>query len=379
VSAERFAAAVHRYRWEGAWGAFVLANLVWMVTMPAWASVPFHFIWLSLTVLYGFRLWSNALTSAIVGLVVGSTGVVLLGLWAVGMPIEELLELPLMFGMFLAMMLHATRRRAAIAQLRLVSEQNARMLQRERSFIQNASHELRTPITVALAHAELVQLTITEPPVKDDVAMIADELGRLHGLTDRLLLLAAADAPGFVDPVPTDLADLLAATLRRWSPTPRRWQIGCRDDATVLADPERLILALDTILDNAIKVTNDGDLIELCVAREGNSAVIEVRDAGPGIAPELLETLFERFARGETQRGSRPGFGLGLAIVHEIVEAHGGRVTARNRADGGAVVTLRLPLAEPEIDVAPAPALSSLEAPDDVAADPAPHRLVSLP
>ena len=76
---------------------------------------------------------------------------------------DELLEIPLMFAMFLAMLLHTVRRRAAIVELQRVSEQNARLFERQRAFVQNAAHEFRTPITVALAHAELAQLTAARP------------------------------------------------------------------------------------------------------------------------------------------------------------------------------------------------------------------------
>lgn len=346
MSPERLVSALRTWRWEYAWAVFTAANLVWMEAMPGWYSVPFHFVWVSFTVLYGFRIWTNKFTWALVLLVVVTTGVVLVQLWIEGIPTDEVLEVPLMFGMFLAMMLHTTRRKAAIVELERVSEQNVRMLERERSFVQNASHELRTPITVALAHAELVQLTTSEPSVKDDLEIIVDEMGRLRRLADRLLLLAAADAPDFVHLTPTALAPLVTDAARRWAPVPRRWLVGRQDAATVLADPERLTPALDTLLENAIKATDDGDLIELSVRRHDGSATIAVSDNGPGIAPELLDTVFERFTTAGTHRGSPSSFGLGLSIVNAVAEAHGGSVTAGNRPGGGAVVALRLPLAD---------------------------------
>ncbi|HET6876151.1 MAG TPA: HAMP domain-containing sensor histidine kinase [Jatrophihabitans sp.] len=346
MSADRLAAALRPWRWECAWALWAVANLVWMVEMPDWVSVPFHFIWVSLTVLFGFRLWSDAFTWTLVGLVVLSTGIVLLTSWAKGMPADELLEIPLMFAMFLAMMLHTIRRRAATAELQRVSEENARMLQRERSFVQNASHALRTPITVALAHAELARGFAVAESVKVDTAIVADELGRLRGLTDQLLVLATADAANLARPVPTDLTAVVAAAHRRWAPTPRRWSVVRHDEATVLADEDQLILALDAVIENAIKVTDDGAPIELAVVRQNGTAAIEVRDGGPGIAPELLDKLFERFMRGTAHRGATGGFGLGLAIVDAITQAHGGYVSAANRPEGGAVVAMHLPLAD---------------------------------
>jgi signal transduction histidine kinase len=333
--------------------------------MRDWASVPFHFIWVSLTVLFGFRLWSDRMTWALVSLVVVSTGIILVQLWLFdGMPTDEVLEVPLMFGMFLAMLLHTTRRRAAIAELRTVSEQNAQLVERQRSFIRNASHELRTPITVALAQAELLQLDARSRSEHDDVDIVVDELGRLRRLTDRLLLLAAVDVPELMRPVLTDLAELVTATARRWAPTSRDWRLGRLDKAIVLGDPERLMVALDTVLENAIKVTEDGDPIELSVRVADGIALIEVSDSGTGIDPDLLGSLFDRFTTAGRQPGAPAGFGLGLAIVDAIIRAHGGNVTARNRRERGAVFTFRLPLASARST--PAPGRSATEATDVV-------------
>jgi signal transduction histidine kinase len=345
---DRLAAALRRWDWECAWAAFAVANLVWMIEMPAWVSVPFHFIWVSLAVLFGFRLWRDAFALAVAVLVAVSTGIVLIRSWvAMGMAADELLEIPLMFAMFLAMMLHTRRRRAATLALQRISDENARVLQRERSFIQSASHELRTPITIALAHAELAhQSAAGQPSLEADVEVIADELERLRGLTDRLLALAAADVWDRLRKTPTDLASLVDAAQRRWAPTPRRWLVDLQHQDTVLADRDQITLALDAVIDNAIKVTEEGRPIELSTARGDGYAIIEVRDSGPGIASELIDELFEPFTSGGPRRSATGGFGLGLPSVNAIVQAHGGFVTAANRPEGGAVIALHLPLAD---------------------------------
>lgn len=315
-----------------------------MELLPAWISIPFHFIWISFAVLFGFRIWTKTLTWSLALVVVLITGLPLVHAWAKGMRPDELSEIPLMFCMFLAMVWHTNRRKAAFVALHWLSEKNAQMLQREQIFVQNASHELRTPITVALAHAELAQLSVDAPPDPEDLGIVVDELGRLRKLTNRLLLLAAVDAPEFITLQPTDLAALAEATMRRWRPIPRRWQMNRRNEVTVLADPERLLLALDTVVENAVNVTHDGDTIEVSIACNDGSALIEVSDNGPGFAPSLLESAFDRFTRDPTERSSHTGSGLGLAVVKAIIEAHGGSVVARNRPTGGAVVALRLPL-----------------------------------
>lgn len=359
MSPDRVAAELRTYRWEIAWGVFAVANLVWMQLMPEWVSVPFHFIWVSFTVLYGFKAWRDGVSWSLVTFVVVSTGILLIR--TAGLPTDEVLEIPLMFGMFLAMMLHTIRRKAAMAEVQRISEQNARLLERETTFIQNASHELRTPITVALAHAELLQLNVGDRDViSQDVSIVIEELGRLRGLTNRLLLLAAVDRTELVQPMPTELPEFLDAVVQRWSAIPRSWSVVRCDEATVFADPERLMVALDTLIENSIAVTADGDPIELSVRRDGGFALLEVADSGPGIDPNLLTAVFDRFTTVGRQPGSTAGFGLGLAIVDAIAAAHGGSVSAGNRPTGGAIFALRLPLAaervpEADVDSAPSP------------------------
>ena len=100
------------------------------------------------------------------------------------------------------------------------------------------------------------------------------------------------------------------------------------------------------LLDNALKYTPDGGAIAVCVARQGGQARLQVRDSGPGIAPEDLPRLFERFYRADKARSSA-STGLGLAIGRWIAEAHGGRIAAANAPEGGALFTVTLPLAAP--------------------------------
>ena len=106
-----------------------------------------------------------------------------------------------------------------MAALDKVSQHNEMLLERQRIFVQNASHELRTPITVALAHAELLPRPGADPAAAEDLDIITDELTRLRRLTDRLLLLATAEQPDRLDPVPARLTDILDDALRRLRPS----------------------------------------------------------------------------------------------------------------------------------------------------------------
>jgi signal transduction histidine kinase len=325
---------------------FSVANLAAMYLFPEWETVPFHFIWVSLTILYGFRVWKARPTLSVLAGVMLLTGLFIGNDVARGFqPIDELTEVPLMAAMFLAMVWHARRRLTAMEETERVSMENLRLLEREQRFVQDASHELRTPITVALGHAELIQRTTTDPTVADDAAVIADELQRLRRLADRLLLLAGTDDPEFLQPRPIDLETIVVDAVRRWTATPRRWLLGRAEEAIVLADADRLAVALDALIENAVHHTREQDTIDVGVHRRGGQAIVTVRDTGAGISPSDLDHIFDRFARADPGRSRRTGgFGLGLSIVRAIVEAHGGDVHVTSAVGVGTSFEIRLPL-----------------------------------
>ena len=336
-----------KYWIDIAWGAFACLNLLGMLTFGTWETVPFHFIWVSVTLLYGFRVWKVRSTAWTLAAVMLSTATFILIDVSRGVqPLDEITEVPLMAAMFVAMVWHARRRLSAMEELQRISEANLALLERERRFIQDASHELRTPITVALGHAELIQRQAGDELLARDVSVVADELHRLRRLSDRLLVLAAAEHPGFLHRSEVDLEPLIVETVRRWSPTPRRWALGETDEATVDADLDRLQLALDALIENAVKHTGPEDSIELALSRRGDLAVVVVTDTGSGIPPDVLDRIFDRFARADPARNrDRGGVGLGLSLVRAIAEAHHGSVRVRSTLGRGSSFELRLPLA----------------------------------
>jgi len=332
--------------WDVAWVLFSLANLAGMLMFADWETVPFHFIWVSLTILYGFRVWKVRPTLAILAFVMVLTGAFIwVDVERGSTPIDELTEVPLMAAMFLAMVWHARRRLAAMEEAERVSVANLRMLEREQRFVQDASHELRTPITVALGHAELIQRSATDPTVAEDAAVIADELMRLRRLADRLLVLAGSEDPEFLHPAVVDLETIVMGAVRRWTATPRRWLLGAAEEATVIADADRLEVALDALIENAVSHTQERDTIAVAIRRRDGRAVISVRDTGEGIPAADLDRIFARFARADPGRSRHTGgFGLGLSIVKAIVDAHRGDVRVTSAVGVGTTFEIRLPL-----------------------------------
>ncbi len=337
---------LRQFGWlEVAWVGFAVANLGGMWLVPTWETVPFHFIWISLTVVYGFRVWDVERTGWVLAAVVATTGALLmLEVSKSFQPPDELTEVPLMAAVFLAMVWHARRRVVAMERERASSEANRRLLEGQRRFVQDASHELRTPITIAMGHADLLAREIRDPELAEDAGIVVDELLRLRRLADRLLLLASSADPDFLTTSPTEVHPLLAEARARWAPTERRFVVERGNAAVALADPERLGTALDALIENAVKQTEPGDEIRLGTRREGGRVAIWVADSGPGIAPEQLEAIFDRFARLDVGRSrDRGGVGLGLAIVKAIAEAHGGSVRVRSALGRGSVFEVLLP------------------------------------
>jgi signal transduction histidine kinase len=331
-------------RWpEVAWAAFAIANFVAMALWPGWETIPFHFVFISLTLLFGFRVWRPAPTYLTLLAVVTVTGALILSdafsgdqLWG------ELFEVPLMSAMFLAMVWHARRRQDALRIVERQATQRASLLQRQERFLHDASHELRTPVTIARGHLEVHRRTNGNAAPEIDVAL--DELQRIEQILARLLLLAKADQPDFVIAEEVDLEPYLEDVFMRWSEVaPRAWNLGSLVAGRLTVDPEGLRAALDALLENAVKYTENGDAIELRSRASGEDVVIEVADGGEGVPREAFAQIFDRFARADAARTrAKGGVGLGLAIVDAIAKAHGGRCTVRN-AESGATFALRLP------------------------------------
>jgi signal transduction histidine kinase len=320
-----------------AWAGFAIANVAAMLIWPGWETIPFHFIWVSLTLLYGFRVWPLRPTGTVLGLVVVVTGVLIFADARNGtQDWGELFEVPLMSAMFLAMVWHGRRRQHAMDEL-------ASLAARQERFLQDASHELRTPITIARGHLDVLR---AERGDAHELAIAQDELRRMESIVERLLLLAKADQPNFILLGELEVEPFLEDVFLRWSEIgPRRvWRLGPVAAGTLEADADAVRLALDALIENAVEHTPPDGLIEISARPDRDCAVIEVRDDGHGIPAGALERIFERFGRADPARTrTAGGVGLGLSIVDAIVKAHGGRCTVRSD-EAGTVFALYMPL-----------------------------------
>jgi signal transduction histidine kinase len=342
-----------RVAWvDVAWALFSVANLIFILVFSHWETIPFHFIWISLTLLYGFRVWATRPTLWVLAVVMVTTfAAISWDVYEGAQSVDELNEVPLMAMMFWLMVWHAQRRLDADHERNLVSDENARLLATQRRFLQDASHQLRTPITIALGHAELLARELTDRTERRDIQVVVGELTRLRRLGERLLVIAASEDPDFLRPEPIALDRFMMDVIRRWRPTAdRQWEVGRLDAVTIGADRERLGLAVDALLENAVRHTGCGDTIQLSVLVSGPELPVRmiVADTGQGIAPSELEHIFDRFRTGSPPGGATAGTGskgtgLGLALVRAVAHAHGGDVRVRSTPGVGSEFEMVLP------------------------------------
>jgi len=214
--------------------------------------------------------------------------------------------------------------------------------------IADLGHELRTPVHGLLSRIEAAQDGITADE-QANLAAMHDEALRLTRLLDDLSRLADAERPGLLlDKHPVDLAEIARSAAARLAPRFEEAGLTLSFDGVpvfVDGDPDRLGQIVDNLLSNARRYTERGGSVGVRVERDGTTAVLEVADTGIGIAPDDLEHVYTRFWRGERSRArASGGTGIGLAIVHELVRAHEGRVEVDSEVGSGTRVRVYLPV-----------------------------------
>jgi two-component system OmpR family sensor kinase len=222
-----------------------------------------------------------------------------------------------------------------------------------RQFVADASHELRTPLAAIRGYAELTRRSHVQvpPDIAHSMSRIESEAARMTTLVEDLLLLARLDAGRPLEATDVDLTALVvdAVSDAHVAGPDHRWQLELTDEpVTVPGDAQRLQQILANLLSNGRVHTPPGTTVTTSLARSpAGQAVLTIIDNGPGIARDLLPTVFERFARGDSSRSRAAGStGLGMAIVSAVVIAHHGTVEVTSRP-GRTEFEVRLPGAQP--------------------------------
>jgi two-component system OmpR family sensor kinase len=243
----------------------------------------------------------------------------------------------------------ATTFNALLDRLETAFHDREEALAHQRRFVADASHELRTPLTSILGYARMLRKWGLDHPdaSAEAVARMEAEATRMQSLVEGLLLLARGDEAGQVSLTREDLAAVVRdaiAAVPEVEPVGAKIAFQVRDTPLVVdLDRDAIQQVVGILVDNARKYSEPGDTIVVRVRRDADVAMIEVADSGPGIPPEHMDHIFERFYRADASRTTR-GAGLGLAIARGIVERHGGTISVESTPGHGATFTVRLPI-----------------------------------
>lgn len=216
-----------------------------------------------------------------------------------------------------------------------------------KTLLADVAHELRTPLAVVRGNLEGM-LDGVFPLTPEGLVPVYDQTLHLADLVEDLRTLTLAESGHLpLSPEPTDLGELAQSVVEGLRPTAAEdgvtIEVRAEPGLQARVDPRRIRQVLGNLLDNALRYSPPGGTITVTASRVGSEAHVSVRDQGPGVSPEDLPYVFERFYQGDKSR-SGEGTGLGLAIARELVQAHGGRIWVEN--DRGAVFTFSLPLLE---------------------------------
>ncbi|MBK9964769.1 MAG: histidine kinase [Holophagales bacterium] len=219
------------------------------------------------------------------------------------------------------------------------------------SFSSDVAHEFRNPLAAIRSATEMLAETDDPAERRELLGTVEREVARLDRLLGGVREISRIDAGLETEPlVSVDLAGLLRQLAPAGAP-PRAPAVTVRLDAppgplSVLAAPERLAQVFENLLVNAVSFSPPGATVAVTARQEGATVVVDVDDEGPGIPPEHLDRIFDRFFTSRPPGNGEPHDGLGLAIVRALVEGYGGSVVASNRPGGGARLTVRLPVAK---------------------------------
>jgi signal transduction histidine kinase len=218
---------------------------------------------------------------------------------------------------------------------------------RQRAFVSDASHELRTPLTVVRGQLEVLarQSNVTHEEVGRVTRLVSAETERMERLVDDLLMLAKTEEGSPLERRRIDLSEYVGDMFNALSLTAdRNFELGEVSDVSIEADPDRLAQIIHNLTQNAVAHTQEGGLVRLSAAANGRYVLFAVEDDGPGIPPDQRDRIFDRFHRTDISRArATGGSGLGLAIARALVQAHGGRIRARESPEGGARLEFDLP------------------------------------
>ena len=327
--------------------ATVCSVLMWL--SPGNETIPYHVAWAGFALAYGFDTWSPTRTVLALGSYTLITGGLLVTRAAHDVVAwQELAEIPLMLLLMVLMVWHVRRRQAALATATALARQERERAANRERLTRLTSHEMRTPLTIAQGFVELLQERETDAGRLADLAVVDDELGRLTRVCERLVRVMRVQSAPRLETV--DLDRLLERTAHRWSSVASRSWVVEADGGSVAGSAEALRTGLDTLIENALRYTVQGDTVRLVADRRAGSVCIGVADSGVGMTDERLALVngSDGPMPAVAPRDSLSQTGLGLELVRRVVAARGGRLRASRAPEGGSLVVMQMPVDPPE-------------------------------
>lgn len=331
------------------WLTCAVLETVSMIMAPGSETVAYHLIWIGLALAHDREVWPWRTTVVAVVATTSVTGAVMVfRVWEGVLQWEETTEIPLMTTLLLLVLWNSRRRHEANEALRSLHERDRRRAALRVRLSRLTSHEMRTPATIAQGFTDLLLARETDEQSRHDLEVIHGELQRLVLASDRLVRMMRMPEQDAQHEVV--LSELLDETTSRWHVVAeRRWQVEA-DPVSVTCSPDRVRACLDTLIENAVRYTDEGDVIRVIGRQAGGLLLIGVADSGRGLAADTAQAInltphdadpYEFDARHGSDPLSRTG--LGLHLVREAAAARGGRVVAGRSADGGALLLMVVP------------------------------------
>ena len=321
--------------------AAVCIAVMWR--MPGDETIPYHVAWVGFALAYGSTTWSTR--RAVLGLLVFTAvtgGILCLRAVQGALAWPETAEIPLMTVIMALLVWHIRRRQDSLSTVTALADRECERAAAEEQLTRLTSHEMRTPLTIAGGYVQMLRAKEEDPESQRDLDVITDELDRLCRATDRLLWAMRLQGSTTRELVDVDV--VLRQTTERWATVAtRQWVLEAHAGA-MEGSPERLRVCLDTLVENAVRYTGDGDTIRVFGTRQGARLRLGVADSGPGLRPEQLEMLNQSGPPGGVPdplaRDELSQTGLGLALVRSVAEAHAGRILGGAAPEGGALVAI---------------------------------------
>jgi two-component system OmpR family sensor kinase len=335
-----------RARWDlyVVWLVFAALCTGLMWASPGNETIPYHLAWAAFALLYALGSWR--LRWAIIGLVlcaVATGSILVLRVVDGHIPWQEATEIPLMTLLVVLGVWHVRRRQVALAAVTAMAQREREHAVSRDRLTRLTSHEMRTPLTIARGYVELLLGRVHDPGQRHDLSVIDDELNRLTRATERLVRTIRFQ--GGADVAVVDVDVLLRETADRWEQVAvRRWVVDAHA-GDLVGSAERIRTSLDTLIENALRYTVDGDTVRLTGSRNTRWVEVAVGDSGPGLSVEQMAVIDDGVDDdARTPRDELSQTGLGLGLVRGVVSARGGRLRAGVAPEGGALLVMQFPV-----------------------------------